>query len=250
MLAPLTDEGADWYAAEPAGIGKDDLEPEPVPGARFGPLPAAAVKARSYDSWRKALEECLYRTRKCELFRSDTIGLVSNPAETERDFRIRLAEKAREKRDDQVEALRKKYGVKMAQLQERIRRAVQAKEKQEEQARQQTMTSVLTAGSAVLGMFFGRRRSSSAGTAVRGVGRAFQERQDVSRAEENIQALQQQLADLNAELETEVDNLEDRFDPEAGELEVLGLKPRKADVEVRFLSLVWAPRRGSEPAWK
>ena len=47
-----------------------------------------------------------------------------------------------------------------------------------------------------------------------------------------------------------MDNLQDRFDPEAGELEVLGLKPRKTDVEVRSLTLAWAPKRGGEAAWK
>ena len=213
-------------------------------------LPAAAVKARSYSAWTKDLEECLYRTRRCELFRSPMAGLVSNPGEPERDFRIRLVEAAREKRDEQVDALRKKYGAKIAQLQDRIRRAEQAKQKQEEQARHQTLNTVITAGSAVLGMFFGRRRSmSSAGTAVRGVGRTFQERGDVSRAEETIEALQKQLAELNTELENEVDNLEDRFDPEEEELEVVGLKPRKTDVEVRFLTLAWAPKREGAAVW-
>jgi hypothetical protein len=251
LLTPLSDEGPDWYAAEPVELSRDGLEAEPVGGARFAPLPDAAVKAKSYDAWRKSLEECLYRTRKCELFRSDTIGVISNPGESERDFRIRLTESAREKRDEQVEALRKKYGVKIAQLQERIRRAEQAKEVQQAQARQQTLSTVISAGSAVLGMFFGRKRSmSSIGTAARGAGRTFQEQQDVSRAGETVAVLQKQLADLNAELEKEVDNLQDRFDPEAGELEVLGLKPRKTDVEVRSLTLAWAPKRGGEPAWK
>jgi hypothetical protein len=251
LLTPLTDEGPDWYAAEPVELTRDGLEAEPVAGARFAPLPDAAVKAKSYDAWRKSLEECLYRTRKCELFRSDTIGLVSSPGESERDFRIRLTESAREKRDEQVEVLRKKYGVKIAQLQERIRRAEQAKDVQQAQARQQTLSTVISAGSAVLGMFFGRKRSmSSIGTAARGAGRTFQEQQDVSRAGETVAVLQKQLADLNAELEKEVDNLQDRFDPEAGELEVLGLKPRKTDVEVRSLTLAWAPKQGGEPAWK
>src|SRR4029079_859462 len=137
--------------------------------------PDDAVKAKSYDAWRKALEECLYRTRRCELFKSDTLGEVSNPGEAERDFRIRLAEKGREKRDEQVEVLRKKYGVKIAQLQERIHRAEQAKDEQQAQARQQTLSTVISAGSAVLGMFFGRKRSmSSFGTAARGAGRTFQ----------------------------------------------------------------------------
>ncbi|HEV8582238.1 MAG TPA: ATP-binding protein [Thermoanaerobaculia bacterium] len=252
LLAPLTDEGADWYAAEAAEVTKDDLEREPVSGARFGPLPAAAVKARSYDAWQKALAECLYRTRRCELFRSPTVGEVSRPGEPERDFRIRLAEAAREKRDEQVEALRKKYGAKSTQLQERIRRAQQERERQAGQVQQQTLSTVIHAGGAVLGMFFGRRRTlTSAGAAMRGAGRAFQEKQDVTRAEETLATLEKQLADLNAELEAEVDNLEERFDPEAADLEILGLKPRKTDVEVRFLTLAWAPtREGEGAAWK
>jgi hypothetical protein len=252
LVAPLVEDGVDWYAAEAADLTKDDLESEPVPGARFAALPGAAVKAKSYDSWRKALQECLYRTRKCELFRSDTIGEVSKPGESERDFRIRLTEAAREKRDEQVDLLRKKYGVKIAQLQERKRKAEQAKQVQENQARQQTLSTVITAGSAVLGMFFGRKRSSlsAVGAAARAGGRTLQERQDIERAEETVTAIDKQLADLNAELETEVDHLQDRFDPEAGELEVLGLKPKKTDIEVRFLTLAWAPKRQGEPAWK
>ncbi len=153
-----------------------------------------------------------------------------------------------------MEALRKKYGVKIAQLQERKRRAEQAKQVQEDQARQQTWSAALHAGGAVLGMLFGRARSlrsiNAIGTAARAGGRTLQERQDVARAEESVAAIDKQLADLNAELETEVDHLQDRFDPEAGELEVLGLKPRKSDVEVRFLTLAWAPKQGNAAAWK
>jgi hypothetical protein len=252
LLAPLKDDGVDWYAAEAADVTQDALEEEPVPGARFDRLPDAAVKAKSYDSWRKALQECLYRTRRCELFRSDTLSEVSKPGEPERDFRIRLAETAREKRDEQVAALRKKYGAKVAVLEERIRRSQQQREKQAEQAQHQTWQTVLSAGGALATVLFGGRRSGlgRVGTALRGAGRTYQEKKDVDRAEETVEALQKQLADLNAELETEVDNLEERFDPEAGELEVLGLKPRKTDVEVRFLTLAWAPRQGGEPAWK
>ncbi|HEY4594276.1 MAG TPA: ATP-binding protein, partial [Thermoanaerobaculia bacterium] len=151
LLAALTDDGVDWYAAQVVELGKDDLESEPVAGSRFAPLPDAAVKAKSYDAWRKALEDCLFRTRKCDLFRSAALAEASKPGESERDFRIRLTETAREARDEQVAALRKKYGVKIAQLQERIRRAGQEREKQQAQASQQTLSTVVSAGAAVLG---------------------------------------------------------------------------------------------------
>ncbi len=244
LLAALTDgggDGVDWYAAQTIDLGKDDLETEPVDGARFAPLPDAAVKAKSYDAWRKALEDCLFRTRKCDLLRSAALGEASKPGESERDFRIRLTATAREARDEQVAALRQKYGVKIAQLQERIRRAGQEREKQQAQASQQTLSTVVSAGAAVLGMFFGRRRSpfTAAATAARGVGRTVQERQDVGRADETLGALQQQLADLNAQLESEVGALQARFDPAAAALEVVSLKPKKTDVETRMLVLAW-----------
>jgi hypothetical protein len=258
LLAPLTAEGdVDWYAAEAVEVAKEDLEREAAVssgGARFAPLPDAAARARSYDGWRKALEESLFRTRKLELFRSPSVGDLSQPGETERDFRVRLTEKARERRDAQIETLRQKYGAKVAQLEDRIRRAEQMKAKQEAQASSQTMSAVLTAGTAVLGALFGRKtfsysNASRAGSAIRSVGRTMQERQDVTHAEENVESLRKQLADLNAELEAEVDRLEERFDPEAEQLEVLGLKPRRKDVEVRLLTLAWAPKRDGQPVW-
>ena len=255
ILARLAEAGADWYAAEPVELSKDDLEDRPVAGARFGALPPEAVKAKSYDVWKRELEECLYRTRRCELFQSITLGESSKPGELERDFRIRLSELARERRDDQVAALRKKYAPKLTQIEERIRKAEQARQKQAEQAQSQTWSTVLSAGTTMFGVLFGRKRIATAGSAAaRGIGRTLEERQDVTRAEETVEALKVRLTDLNAELETEIDNLEDRFDPESIELEVLGIKPRKKDVEVRYLTLAWAPKRqaggGLEPAWE
>ena len=245
LLASLGDE-VDWSAADAVALGKDDLEEEPVESASFGALTDAAVRARSYDGWRKQLEDTLFRTRRCELFRSPSLDALSQPGESERDFRIRLGDLARQRRDEQVETLRKKYAPKVAQLEDRIRRAEQAKDKQAEQARSQTWNAVISTGTAVLGALFGggRRGStfSKAGTAARGFGRTLEERQDVARAEENLGVVQQQLSDLNAELKAEIDRLEARLDPTTEELEVLGLKPRKKDVEVRYLTLAWAPK--------
>ncbi|HBL31107.1 MAG TPA: ATP-binding protein, partial [Acidobacteria bacterium] len=258
LLASLDGE-VDWSLAEAVRLGKDDLEEKPVAGATFGELADAAVRAKSYDAWRKQLEETLFRTRRCDLLRSAVLDAVSKPAESERDFRIRLGDLARQRRDEQVDALRKKYGPKVAQLQERIRKAELEKQKQASQASSQTWSAVVATGTAVLGALFGRGRRGStfskAGTAARGFGKTIQERQDVARAEENLEGLQKQLTDLNAQLEAEIGSLEARFDPATETLETLALKPRRKDVEVHVLTLAWAPKRRSkeggtpEPAW-
>jgi len=257
LVAPLAAGSApDWYAAEAVELGKDDLEAEPVAGARFAALPDEAARAKSYAAWKKQFEEALFRTRTCDLLRSPSLGALSQPGESERDFRIRLGDQARQERDAQVAELRKSYAPRVAQLQERIRRAEQEREKQQAQATQQTWSTVLSAGTAVLGALFGRKtlsvtNISKAGTAMRSAGRTLQERQDVTQAAETVEALNQQLAALSAEAESEVAALQARFDPQKEQLETLSLKPRKkADVETRLLTLAWAPQREGAAAWK
>jgi phage host-nuclease inhibitor protein Gam len=257
LVAPLAAGSApDWYAAEAVELGKDDLEAEPAAGARFAALPDEAARAKSYTAWKKQFEEALFRTRTCDLLRSPSLGALSQPGESERDFRIRLGDQARQQRDEQVAELRKSYAPRLAQLQERIRRAEQEREKQQAQATQQTWSTVLSAGTAVLGALFGRKtlsvtNISKAGTAMRSAGRTLQERQDVTQAAETVEALNQQLAALNAAAESEVTALQARFDPQKEQLETLSLKPRKkADVETRLLTLAWAPQREGAAAWK
>src|SRR6185369_11182998 len=99
-------------------------------------VPAAARKAKSYQGWTKDFVAYLYGNQRLDLLKSPSTGEVSNPGEAERDFRVRLQQTARELRDEQVETLRRKYAPKMAALQERIRRAQQAVEREAAQANQ------------------------------------------------------------------------------------------------------------------
>jgi hypothetical protein len=246
LVAELAAGGVDWFAAEELPAERAAGASASAAGAAFAPLPAAAARARSYAAWRKALEECLYRTRRCALLRSAALGEVSRPGESEREFRVRLAERARERRDEEVARLRERHGARVERLEERRRRAAQAIERERGQVRQQRLQAGMSIGTAVLGAVFGRKRLSvatlsRAGSAARGVGRTVQEGEDVERAEENLRAVEAELRQLESELAAEVEALGGRFDAAAETLEPLALKPRKADVEVHRLALAWLP---------
>ena len=93
-----------------------------------------------------------------------------------------------------------------------------------------------------------------AATAARGVGRTIKEGQDVGRAEETAAVLQQQLADLNAEAETAAAGLQSRVDPLTELLETITIKPKKTDISVQLVTLVWLPywchaQGTATPAW-
>jgi hypothetical protein len=80
------------------------------------------------------------------------------------------------------------------------------------------------------------------------------ERQDIGRAEDSVEAIQQQLTDLNAEFEAESNELAARIDPTTEALDTMSIKPKKADITTQLLALAWTPywqdESGSrEPAW-
>ena len=202
----------------------------------------------------------LYRSQKVELFKSPNLGQTSNPDESERDFRIRLQQAARERRDEAAERLRQKYAPKIATLEGRKRRAQQAVEREAEQARGQKMQTAISFGATLLSSFMGRKAVSlsslgRATSAARGVGRSIKESQDVGRAEETVAAVDQQMAELDAQFKAETAALEAASDPQTETLETAVVKPTKANITIKLLSLAWAPywhdaQGQTIPAWE
>src|SRR5207244_3099147 len=119
-------------------------------------------------------------------------------------------------------------------------------ERQQAEFRSSQMQAAISVGASILGAFLGRKTVSAtkivrATTAIRGAGRAIKESKDVGQAEENVSALQQQLADLESQFKTETDVLAAATDPLNEKLETVSLKPTKANIAVKFFALAWTP---------
>ncbi|WP_413933835.1 ATP-binding protein [Nitrospira sp. BLG_1] len=261
VLAPIADGpvAVDWDKATAADLAIADLEQAPAEGAQFLVLPASAGKAKSYTDWNKDFGGWLFRTQKVELYKSPSTKDVSKPGESERDFRVRLQQSGRESRDKSADALRQKYAPKIATLQDRIRRAELQKEKQQAESRSSQMQAAISVGASILGAFMGRKTISAtnigrATTAIRSAGRVMKESKDVGAAEENVAALQQQLADLETQFKSESEALAAATDPLNEKLDTISVKPTKANIAVKLVALAWTPHwrdaNGSlNPAW-
>jgi hypothetical protein len=248
VLTPISDGvvAIDWDQASATDLAVADLERDPEKDGRFLALPASAGKAKSYNDWNKEFGSWLFRTQKMELLRSPSTKEISKPGESERDFRVRLQQTGRERRDKGAEALRLKYTSKIATLQERIRRAELAREKQQAESRSSQVQAAISVGASILGAFLGRKTISvsnigRATTAIRSAGRVMKESQDVGVAEENVAGLQKQLADLEAQFKSESDVLAAATDPLTERLETISIRPTKANIAVKLVTLAWTP---------
>ena len=159
-----------------------------------------------------------------------------------------MSQASREKRDLEVEKLRRKYGSKFNTLQNRLMRAEQAIQREQEQAKSKKVETMISFGTAILGAFMGRkavsaRSASRIGAAMKSAGRMRKESMDVARAKETAVAVKQQMAELDARLQTDIDSLEATLVPAAEELQEVMLKPKSTDITLEVFGLTWMPYR-------
>ena len=224
------------------------LEKSGLSGVRFAPLSDYAVRASSYTAWKRNLKSYLYQYRTLKLWKSDLLSEVSKQEESENDFRIRLNQIAHERRDLDVEKLRKKYAPKLASLEERLRKSQARVDREKSQYGQRKMQTAISLGATVLGALFGRKVVSTgtlgrATTGMRDIGRTVREKQDIGRAQEDVTVIQEGLAVLEEEFQQELEKVRDGLSPAELDLQELLIRPRKSDILVSNIALVWTPWR-------
>ena len=253
LAAPLDPEpGADpelWEsAADLAPTDATLITSEAVAGAAFAPLPAGARDAKRYATWGRALANHLYRARTLTLWRAPALGAVSAPGESEGAFRARLLHLARESRDEAMAKVRARYALRLERLRARLDRAEERIAREEAQYESQKTQTAISLGATLAGALFGRKLGSATGvgratTAARGLGRAAKEREERDRATEKRQVVEAELKALEAELETELGKLANGPNPTELALEPIAIRPRKADIAVGRVALLWAVSR-------
>ncbi len=245
-VMPFLESGVDvdWESARLLPGGEGDLDTEPVRTAGFGELPAAALREKNYEVWAKTLKTWLYQTMCLDVYACPAFKRVAAAGESEGDFRARLGLELRERRDLEVEKLRRTYAPKLALIQEQLRKAQARVEVEKSQMGQQAMQTAISIGATLLGAFFGRKTMSAgnvgrAATAMRGAGRTLQERGDIQRADESVAAVQARLEVLQAEFNQETVRIQNACDPALLEISTTQIRPRKTDITVSTVALAW-----------
>ena len=248
VVTPITDGAVavDWDRAEIAHFTVDYLVKTPPAGAAFAEVPPAAARAKSYATWEKDFTQWVTQSQSVELFKSTKSKMLSNPDESERDFRIRIQGDAREARDAAIAQVRAKYASRMTLLQDRIRKADQTLAVQSEQSTGAKLGAAVSIGATIFGALLGRKAVSAstlgrATTAARGVSRISKEAEDVTRATENVNALKTQLSELESSMEADIATVSADWDSTKEPFERVLVKPKRGGVSVQLVALVWVP---------
>lgn len=257
-ICPVTNAAipVDWQQAREVDLDPNRLSKTSIGSGHYTDLPDAAMQKGNYNVWTRDFTSWISASESLKLMRSPSTGILSNIDETEKDFRVRLSLSARESRDDDLEKLRLKYAPKLDALKTRLDKAQQAVEREKSQARSQGLSTAVSIGATLLGAFTGRNllshsTISRASTAIKGASRTASQQSDVNRAKDTVEGIQKQIDELNAQFEAEKDKLGMTSNPLTEVFEIIEIKPKKTDIAVQLVSLIWEPVRKDNgmPAW-
>ena len=245
--APESALAVDWDAATPLEPLLEDLDRQPYAGATLAPPPAAMTKVTSYRSWGSDFSAWAFRTQTMELFKSAVYRMTSNPGRDRRGVPgpsatsgPRVPGRSQRQAAPEIRGQDRRPSI--------SRRCALSRRLRGRRSRPRRARCRLPSRSArrLWAPSSGRKAMSTgtlgrATTTMRDVGRSMDEAGDVKRAEETLETVKQRRADLEAEFQSELDALEGRDDPGAESLEKVLLRPRKSDITVDSLGLVWMP---------
>ncbi|MEM8911721.1 MAG: ATP-binding protein [Planctomycetota bacterium] len=234
-----------WVASE-AMDPDAEWTSEPESDFLFADLPDDLRSASRLKSLQKHFKDYLYRHHPMQLFKSAQLKQYAPPGLTESQARMHFRQPAREHLDLQTEKLRDRYASKMKTLEGKMRTAEERIARENDQYESARLSSLMSFGTSILGAFMGRKLSSRTSvskmsTAARGASRAAQQRGDVKRAELALEQLHVDMQELEDDLRRDIDELGQQFDVEMMELETLVLPPRKTDLKVQDLMILWTP---------
>ncbi len=237
---------APWDQAFPLPVESRNLPRQAPAGAEYLPIPTTPLESKRLQNSQKGYLDFAYRQSQMTLWKSNVFKLTSQPGESEQEFRVRLQQLARERRDFEVDRLRQRYAAKTTALQQRLMRAEQRIGREQEQYSEQKMQTAISLGATLLGALMGRKTLSSstlgrATTATRQASRIVREKQDVERAREEQQAVQAQLSELEGQLQQEADQVAAAYDPQKEVLQPVTIRATRQDILLQLFGILWVP---------
>jgi len=228
------DDNLDWDDAEAIQSCPNFSDNEPS-NASYAELNAEISTDKRLKRTKRELTDWLYKNRRLEMFRSTSPRLSSHAYETLGNFKVRLKDILDDKKEKEIDKLQERYEKKEKTLLKRVQRAQEKVEKEEADASK----SLIDTGIAVLGALFGRTSTAKLGRAFSKGSRAYKERGDISRAQEQLEDLHEELELLAEELEEKVDDISEKYDVDSVDIQESAMKPKKSDISIDKLALVW-----------
>ncbi len=165
---------------------------------------------------------------------------------------MRYSQQVRKPRDQWLEKVRERYARKGGWLQDQFLHARDRLEREQTQYRQQTMHTAISYGTALRRASLSRKAVTRAtlghtGTAARAFRAPRGEKEDIQRASEAVERIQEKIEALDVKLRSALEETGAWFEKKDRALQTETLRARRRSIFVGTLPSGWPPFRQDEP---
>jgi hypothetical protein len=204
-------------------------------------LEAPLNDAKRLKSIEKDFQDYIYHGAGLKIPSNPALKLFATPGTSETEFQNQCSEAADEAAAIEIRKLEKKYKTKIKRINDRLTK--EQRELAEDQADlgSRKVEEFATLAENVISLFSGSRSSRRISTSLTKRRMTSKAKADVEESQEVIGEFMQELDDLRAELAQEINEIDDRWDQVALEIEETVIAPFKKNIRVDLFGVAWTP---------
>ena len=242
LIAPFAPGGnVAWESTLPWSGTPGEFSSSPAPDARFLVAPETSRALKKFLSEKQNLISYLIRSQELKLRSCPVVQLTSRPDEPGNEFLLRVRLAARERRDAEVEALRKRYEGRIGTLEDRLRKTEMTADRKQADAEARKREAMLSVGESVIGVLLGRKSIRSGSAAASKYRQSTSAGMSAREAEENARTLTEEIQELKGELDKESSVITARWEKAVEEIGEVAVQPKKTGIDITSFVLAWVP---------
>ncbi len=225
----------DWERS----LTKEPDVPEDI-AVSYAETPESMNSGKEIAKTSKGFSDWLYQSERFLIHAHEDLEMFQKSSESDEAFQMRVQQASREARDLEIDDLQERYEPKFERIRDRIRREENELDEREADARDRKTAQWVGVAETVFSMFAGRRRRS--------IGTTMTKSRMSRKAQQKLEATEDELADLNddllklqEDLQVRLEDIQFKWDTVTKGITKYEVKPRRSDVKVDSVILAWQP---------
>lgn len=220
------------------------LEQSPRPKSKFAHLPNFLLPLKSLNAYKKEFKNYLYQNQKESIFENKKLKIFSSFNTPKEAFMLKVHDKLEALSDEKAKKIKDDFIKKQEILERKLQSANYKLEKEKGDVSAKTTNTIINVGTSILGAFLGgnlfsRTNASRLGSSVRSASGIVKEKRDVSRVEDIIENINDDMEELREKLSIKLDEIKEQFSVENYPTQTVQISPRRADIYDTKLFILW-----------
>jgi hypothetical protein len=228
-----------WEDNHNPPVDDRSLDRAPIRDARFAPPGGPLADAKQLRALEGDFVDYVVRHGAVNVRANEALKVYAGPDVDDAEFERLCQDAADDRMQAELDKVKTRFAARLRAAEDKLKKEERELAEDEADYKARKGEELAKHAETLLSIFGGRRKSLSGSLSKRRM--AAKAKADIEESEQTIADLQEQLGELMAEMEAELDAVEARWEALMAESTQIPVAPRKSDVRVQLFGVAWLP---------